>query len=177
MQFVVDAAPLHVEVAVPCVLVHSVTVVHVNVELSPPLGGSEAVYLLQTQPMLTVELAKAFNIAVPAPVEADRSVHASLADSPSTALQVTPHIECLPTAGVYGVHTGLSASPVVDVLAAGGSGAGVCAGTWGRGGEGRGRGEATYGGIVWCGVLCKLFVLAVCGREGVSFVAVYLATV
>ena len=96
-------------------------------------------YLLQTQPMFTVELAKAINIAIPAPVEADRSVHASLEDGPSPALQVTPHVECLPTAGVYGVHTGLPASSVVDVLAACGSGAGVCAGTRGRG-EGE-RGE------------------------------------
>ena len=135
MQFVVDAAPLHVKVAVPRVLVHSVTVVHVNVELGPPLGGSEAVYLLQTQPMFTFELAKTFDIALPAPVEADRSIHASLEDGPSTALQVAPHVECLPTAGVYGVHTGLPASSVVDVLAAGRSGAGVCAGTWGREGE------------------------------------------
>ena len=71
MQFVVDAAPLHVEVAVPRVLVHSVTVVHVNVELGPPLGGSEAVYLLQAQPMLTFETTKAINVAIPAPVEAD----------------------------------------------------------------------------------------------------------
>ena len=142
MQLVVDAAPLHVEVAVPRVLVHSVTVVHVNVELGPPLGGSEAVYLLQTQPMFTFETTKAINVAFPAPVEADRSIHASLEDGPSTALQVTPHVECLPTAGVYGVHTRLPASSVVDVLAAGGSGAGVCAGTWGRegrGGEGKGR--------------------------------------
>ena len=96
-------------------------------------------YLLQTQPMLTFETTKAINIAIPAPVEADRSVHASLEDSPSTALQVTPHVECLPTAGVYGVHTRLSASSVVDVLAAGGSGAGVCAGTWGRGRRGEWR--------------------------------------
>ena len=134
MQFVVDAAPLHVEVAVPRVLAHSVTVVHVNVELSPPLGGSEAMYLLQTQPMFTFEAAKAINVAIPAPVEADRPVHASLEDCPSTTLQVAPHVECLPTARVYGVHTGLPASSVVDVLAAGGSHAGVCAGTWGRGG-------------------------------------------
>ena len=129
MQSVVDTAPLHMEVAVPRVLPHSVTVIHVNVELGPPLGGSKAMYLLQTQPMLMVELAKAINVAVPAPVEADRSVHASLEDSPSPALQVAPHVECLPTARVYGVHTGLSASSVVDVLAAGGSGAGVCTGT------------------------------------------------
>ena len=139
VQFVVDTAPLHVEVAVPRVLAHSVTVVHVNVELSPPLGGSEAMYLLQTQPMFTFEAPKAINVAIPAPVEADRSIHASLEDGPSTALQVAPHVECLPTAGVYGVHTGLPASSVVDVLAAGGSGAGVCAGTWREG-----RGGAAY---------------------------------
>ena len=134
VQLVVDAAPLHVEVAVPRVRPRSVTVVHVNVELGPPLGGSEAMYLLQTQPMLAFELAETFDIAIPAPVEADRSVHASLEDGPdSTALQVTPHVERLPTARVYGVHTGLPASSVVDVLAAGGSGAGVCAGTWREG--------------------------------------------
>ena len=132
------------EVAVLRVLPHSVTVVHVNIELGPSLGGSEAVYFLQTQPMLLVELAKTFNVAVPASVEADRSVHASLKDGPdSTSVQVTPHVECLPAAGVYGVHTRLPASSVVDVLAAGGSGAGVCAGTWGRrgGGEGERRGS------------------------------------
>ena len=138
--YVVDTAPLHVEVAVPRVLV-PVTVVHVNVELEPPLGGSEAMYLLQTQPMFTVNLAKAVNIVSPALVEAYRSIQ----DGPSTALQVTPHVECLPTAGVYGVHTGLPASSVVDVLAAGGSGGGVCERTWGEGrgreGEGRGRGN------------------------------------
>ena len=169
MQLVVDTAPLHVEVAVPRVLPHSVTVVHVNVELSPPLGGSEAVYLLQTQPMLTFETTKAINVAIPAPVEADRSIHASLEDSPSTALQVTPHVECLPTAGVYGVHTGLSASSVVDVLAAGGSGAGVCAGTWGRG---RGRGGAAYCDTALYGVVlfvsCCTYMYV--GREGVVFV-------
>ena len=79
--------------------------------------------------MLMMELAKAVDILSPALVEADRSIHTSLEDGPSTSLQVTPHVECLPTAGVYGVHTGLPASSVVDILAAGGSGAGVCAGT------------------------------------------------
>ena len=113
----------------------------------PPLGGSEAMYLLQTQPMFMVELAKAIDIVSPAPVEVLRSIHASLEDSPSTALQVAPHVECLPTAGVYGVHTGLPASSVVDVLAAGGGGAGVCAGTWGSGG-------AAYGGTVLCRMCC-----------------------
>ena len=94
VQFVVDAAPLHVEVAVPRVLPHSVTVVHVNVELGPPLGGSEAVYLLQTQPVFTVMLAKSTDIVSPAPVEVFRYVYASLEDRESTALQVTPHITC-----------------------------------------------------------------------------------
>ena len=78
VQLVVDAAPLHVEVAVPRVLPHSVTVVHVNVELSPPLGGSEAMYLLQTQPMFTVELAKAIDIVLSLSVKVLRSVHESL---------------------------------------------------------------------------------------------------
>ena len=80
--------------------------------------------------MFTVELAKAINIVLPQSVKVLRSVHASLEDGPSTTLHVTPHVECLPTAGVYGVDTGLPASSVVDLLAAGGSGAGVCAGTW-----------------------------------------------
>ena len=148
MQLVVDTAPLHVEVAVPRVFPHSVTVVHVHVELGPPLGGSEAVYLVQTQPMFTVEVTEAIDVAIPAPVEADRSVHASLEDRPSTALQVTPHVECLPTAGVYSVHPGLPGSSVVDLLAVGGSGAGVCAGTWGRGGGG-----AAYCDTVLCGTV------------------------
>ena len=138
VQLVVDTAPLHMEVAVPRVPLHSVTVVHVHVELGPPLGGSEAVYLVQTQPMFTVEVTEAINVALPAPVEADRSVHASLEDRPSTFLHVAPYVECLPTAGVYGVHPRLPASSVVDLLAAVGSGAGVCAGTWG---EGKGRGN------------------------------------
>ena len=43
-KLIVDTAPLHVEVAVLRVLPHSITVVHVNIELGPPLGGSEAVY-------------------------------------------------------------------------------------------------------------------------------------
>ena len=55
-------------------------VANVNEELSRPLGGNETVYLLQTQPMFTVELAKTFDVAVPAPVEADRSICASLED-------------------------------------------------------------------------------------------------
>ena len=71
MQLVVDTAPLHVKVAVPRILPHFVTVVHVNAELSPPLGGSEAVYLLQTQPMFTFEATKAIHVALPTPVEAD----------------------------------------------------------------------------------------------------------
>ena len=155
------------EVAVPRVLPHSVTVIHVNVELGPPLGGSEAVYLLLTQPMFTFETTKAINVAIPAPVEADRSIHASLEDSPSTTLQVTPHVKCLPTAGVYGVHTRLPASSVVDVLAAGGNGAGVCAGTLGRGRGGEGEHTVTLHGVVLF-VSC-LYLLYV-GREGVVFV-------
>ena len=102
-----------------------------------------------------VGLAKAIDIVSPALVNADRSNHALLEDGPSTALQVTPHIKCLPTAGVYGVHTGLPASSVVDVLVACGSVAGVRAGTWGRGmgKEGRGRGGAAYSDtccVRWC---------------------------
>ena len=46
-------------------------VAYVNEELGRPLGDNEAVYLLQNQPMFTVELAKTFNVAVPASVEAD----------------------------------------------------------------------------------------------------------
>ena len=97
MQLVVDTAPLHMKVALPRVLPHSVTVVHVNVELGPPLGGSETMYLLQTQPMLTLELAKAIDIVLPLSVKALRSVHASLEDGPSTALQVAAvlvELEC-----------------------------------------------------------------------------------
>lgn len=139
------------EVAVPRVLPHSFTVVHVHVQFGPPLGGSEAMYSVQTQPVFTVKITKAINVAVPAPVEVLRSVHASLEDGPSTTLHVTPHVECLPTAGVYGVDTGLPASSVVDLLAAGGSGAGVCAGTW------RERGRATFCDTVLCGVV--LFVV------------------
>ena len=110
--------------------------------------------------MLLVELAKTFNVAVPASVEADRSVHASLKDGPdSTSVQVTPHVECLPAAGVYGVHTRLPASSVVDVLAAGGSGAGVCAGTWGRRGGGGGGEEGQHTVTLCCERWCCLYLL------------------
>ena len=169
MQRVVDAAPLHMEVAVPRILPHSVTIIHVNVELSPPLGGSEAVYLLQTQPMFMFETTKAINVAIPAPVEADRSVHASLEDRSSTTLQVTPHVECLPAAGVYGVHTRLPASSVVDVLAAGGSGAGVCAGTFGGKSEER---QHTVALVVRDGVFMR-FCTCLCVDRGVVCVTVY----
>ena len=108
-------------------------------------------YFVQTQPVFTVELAKAINVVLPRSVKVLRSVHTSLEDGPSTTLQITPHVECLPTAGVYGVHTGLPASSVVDLLAAGGSGAGVCAGTW------RERGRAAFCDTVLCGVV--LFVV------------------
>ena len=55
-------------------------VAYVNEELGRPLGGNETVYLLQIQPMFTVELAKTFDIVVPASVEADQSICASLED-------------------------------------------------------------------------------------------------
>ena len=44
----------------------------------PPLGGSEAMYLLQTQLMFTVELAKAIDIVLSLSVKVLRSVHESL---------------------------------------------------------------------------------------------------
>ena len=53
-------------------------VVHVNVELGTPLGGNEAVYLLQTQPMFTFEITKAIDVVLPLSVKALRSIHESL---------------------------------------------------------------------------------------------------
>ena len=53
-------------------------VVHVNVELGPPLGGSEAMYLLQTQPMFTFEITKAIDVVLPLSVKVLRSIHESL---------------------------------------------------------------------------------------------------
>ena len=53
-------------------------VVHVNVEFGPPLGGSEAVYLLQTQPMFTFEITKAIDVVLPLSVKALRSIRESL---------------------------------------------------------------------------------------------------
>ena len=50
----------------------------------------------------------------------------------------------------------------MDVLAAGGSGAGVCAGTWR---EGRGGGGAAYGGTVLCGMVLCVNCLLVVGKE------------
>ena len=61
----------------------------------------------------------------------------------------------------------------MDVLAAGGSGARVCAGTWGigRGGEGEGQHTVTYcDTVLWGVVVYMIFQLAihVCvDREGV----------
>ena len=97
-------------------LLYSLKISEGHSELGAFCPRSEAVNVLQTQPVFTIRVTEAINIAGPIAVEVDRAIHSSLDDLPLT-VHIAVHLEGSTTTWVNGVHSRGGAATVVHLLA------------------------------------------------------------
>ena len=83
---------------------HTIKISEGHSELGAFCPRSEAVNVLQTQPVFTVKVTEAINIAGPVTVEVDRAIHSPLDDLPLT-VHIAVHLEGFTTTRVNGVHS------------------------------------------------------------------------
>ena len=95
VQSVVGEVIADREEVVLCIFLVPLKVPQVHSQLCPEHCCSEAVDLLQTQPVLPLRVTKASDIVCPSPVKVHFSVLAFLEDHPLSVVHVTPHLEWL----------------------------------------------------------------------------------
>ena len=83
---------------------HSLKISEGHFELGVYCPRSEAVNVLQTQPVFTLKVTEAINIAGPVAEEVDRTIHSPLDDLPLT-VHIAVHLEGSTTTWVNGVHS------------------------------------------------------------------------
>ena len=97
-------------------LLHTFKVSKAYFELGDFCSCSEAVNVLEAQPVFTVRVTKAIDIAGPVAVEVHRAIHSPLDDLPLSVL-ITEHLEWPTTTWVNGVHSRDGAATTVHLLA------------------------------------------------------------
>ena len=83
---------------------HTIKISEGYFELGAFCPRSQAVNVLQTQPVFTIQVTEAINIAGPVAVEVDRAIHSPLDDLPLT-VHIAVHLEGSTTTWVNGVHS------------------------------------------------------------------------
>ena len=96
---------------------HTFKVSKAHFELGDFCSCSEAVNVLEAQPVFTVRVTKAIDIAGPVAVEVNRAIHSPLDDLP-LSIHITEHLEWPTTTWVNGVHSRGGAATTVHLLAA-----------------------------------------------------------
>ena len=96
---------------------HTIKISEGHSELGAFCPRSEAVNVLQTQPVFTIQVTEAINIAGPVAVEVDRAIHSPLDDLP-LSVHIAVHLEGSTTTWVNGVHSRGGAATVEYLLAA-----------------------------------------------------------
>ena len=95
-------------------LLHSIKVSEGYFEMCPFCLWSEAVIVLQSQPVFTIRITEAINIAGPIEVEVDRTIHSVLDDLPPS-VHIAVHLEWFTTTWVM-VYTSEVMQPSAYLL-------------------------------------------------------------